>query len=393
MLQLEGSDEVLNLESTDGTGGAGPVLQFGQNQAGSTLPVAKIRSYLTNGGGAGSRSGNLVFSTSNNGTIADQMTILANGYVGIGTTIPAATLDVSGIIASNGIGSLQSAQTTVSAGSSYYVASGTRITGTYYLNYEAPSRACRATIAAGGEDFGGNATLNVLSYGCFPGIGHISIANFRVMQSAGGVTNYLVVDITDDLNATGTLKVASVGTDVTNTSIAALPGSLTTIGSYGLMMGENSNYVGIGTASPQFTLDVYGNAGIGSRLATGLDGANYFWIQARGTGSDAQRNAIGYSADPTTGLISGVSINTSNVNAITVNSLSNVGIGLSSPTARLQIYGANANLNAVPLFKVTDTNISDYFGIDNGVGANDFRLISDATILNCRRAAILIKCF
>jgi hypothetical protein len=90
LLHLEGPDSVLNLENTDPSYGAGDVLQFGHNQGGSTIPAAKIRSFLVNGDGAGSRAGNLIFSTSNAGVVTDQMTILYTGNVGIGTTNPGA---------------------------------------------------------------------------------------------------------------------------------------------------------------------------------------------------------------------------------------------------------------------------------------------------------------
>jgi hypothetical protein len=99
MLQLEGSDEVLNIENTDPLFSAGAVLQFGHNQGGSQLPVAKIRSYLINGAGAGNRGGNLIFSTSSLGVMSDQMTITSVGNVGIGTMLPQAKLAIANNVA------------------------------------------------------------------------------------------------------------------------------------------------------------------------------------------------------------------------------------------------------------------------------------------------------
>jgi hypothetical protein len=101
LLQLEGWDNVLNLENEDPQYGAGDVLQFGQNQ-GSTIPIASIRGFLTDGAGAGQRAGNLIFSTTNAGVPADNMSILANGNVGIGTTSPSQLLEVAGNIKVDG---------------------------------------------------------------------------------------------------------------------------------------------------------------------------------------------------------------------------------------------------------------------------------------------------
>ena len=52
----------------------------------------------------------------------------------------------------------------------------------------------------------------------------------------------------------------------------------------------------------------------------------------------------------------------------------NVGIGTASPQGKLHINGANQNNTATPLFKLTDTNTNQSLAIDNGVGANDFRI-------------------
>ncbi|MGL4467469.1 MAG: tail fiber domain-containing protein, partial [Plesiomonas shigelloides] len=60
----------------------------------------------------------------------------------------------------------------------------------------------------------------------------------------------------------------------------------------------------------------------------------------------------------------------------------NVGVNIAAPTAKLHVNGANANGGAVPLFRITDTNIAgSYLGVDNGVAANTYRLIANATSL------------
>jgi len=87
---------VLNLQNTDSGAGSGGVLRFGHSQSGSNLTVAELRAELTDGGGAGSRAGDLSFWTSNAGALSEQMRILDTGQVGIGTTGPTSLLHVSG---------------------------------------------------------------------------------------------------------------------------------------------------------------------------------------------------------------------------------------------------------------------------------------------------------
>jgi hypothetical protein len=57
-------------------------------------------------------------------------------------------------------------------------------------------------------------------------------------------------------------------------------------------------------------------------------------------------------------------------------STGNVGIGTTSPQGILHINGANQNGNASPLFKLTDSTTGQSFTIDNGVNANDFRIVT-----------------
>lgn len=62
-------------------------------------------------------------------------------------------------------------------------------------------------------------------------------------------------------------------------------------------------------------------------------------------------------------------------------------VGINAPTARLHVSGPNANGGAVPLFRVTDTNIAgSYFAIDNGQAASAYRLISSIRNLEIQSA-------
>lgn len=100
--------------------------------------------------------------------------------------------------------------------------------------------------------------------------------------------------------------------------------------------------VGIGTSSPAETLDVNGSIAIGARLLSGLDGVNNAFWSARGTGTEIQKNALGFNADPSTGLINTLMFRTNGQERITVTNSGNVGIGKVDPTTRLQVDGAIA---------------------------------------------------
>jgi hypothetical protein len=67
----------------------------GSNSVWNYISYSKIRSVVVSPT-SGSENGSLLFSTMDNGTLTDQMAILNNGNVGIGTAAPATTLDING---------------------------------------------------------------------------------------------------------------------------------------------------------------------------------------------------------------------------------------------------------------------------------------------------------
>jgi hypothetical protein len=112
-----------------------------------------------------------------------------------------------------------------------------------------------------------------------------------------------------------------------------------TAGIVRMVIGGSGN-VGIGTASPAFPLEVNGYIGLGTRLLMNVDGLNYAWLQARGSGSDADRVAVGFGADPTTGLVDSVSLSTNGQHRVFVDNAGHVGIGTTSPANMVDIVSA-----------------------------------------------------
>jgi hypothetical protein len=92
LLTLYGPNRVLNLQNTDGSPGAGSTLRFGHNEEGSTVPIAEIRSFLTNG--SAMRAGDLTFFTTTGGSLSERMRMTGAGNLGIGTPAPQSRLEV-----------------------------------------------------------------------------------------------------------------------------------------------------------------------------------------------------------------------------------------------------------------------------------------------------------
>jgi hypothetical protein len=89
-------DPTLTVTNAGQTLGNGSSAAFqGVDTNGSEITLARI-SDISTSLTAGAASGNLAFFTRNAGTQQQDLTILANGYVGIGTTSPVALLSVSG---------------------------------------------------------------------------------------------------------------------------------------------------------------------------------------------------------------------------------------------------------------------------------------------------------
>jgi len=113
-LTVYGADPVLNLQNSATAGGSGGVVRFGHNQSGGTVPMAEIRGELTNGGTT-TRAGDISFWTAAAGVLAEEMRITSAGNVGIGKTNPATTLDVAGTVTATNFSGNGSGLTAINA--------------------------------------------------------------------------------------------------------------------------------------------------------------------------------------------------------------------------------------------------------------------------------------
>ena len=133
-----------------------------------------------------------------------------------------------------------------------------------------------------------------------------------------------------DTLATITGRGASTATAVSLNGGATFPGN-------GIW--NSSGNVGIGTATPNVSLDVIGNINLGARLSSYVDGANNAFWMAQGTAPESDRIGFGIQANPATGVVSSTHLRTNGVQRVTVDSTGRVGIGTVNPEGMLQLGG------------------------------------------------------
>ena len=131
-----------------------------------------------------------------------------------------------------------------------------------------------------------------------------------------------------------------------------------------------NGYVGIGTGTPSCLFDVAGESKSRYMLFRAIDGGNAGYV-GRGSNSDNTVYLTGYAGN-------GVTIQTNTVDAVTINTSQNVGIGTTSPTTKLHVAGttyATGNIATDGYLCINQTNgngrgVSLYGS--NNVGTNEY---------------------
>lgn len=313
---------------------------------------------------------------------SEKMRIASDGNVGIGTTSPATKLDVYGgnaIIRNDASGGsailylrnwASSPTTTMVFGNNTNDDSSTSLTLTNNIfsitNYGDPG----SHIQFGTR----NSSTSDIRMSINPdgnvGIGTTSPSNKTTIEAdATGVSfadngvGQLVIR-----GATNTAKRLGLGIDTTN-NIGVIQAQLYGTGQYPLVLNPAGGNVGIGTTSPSFALDVTAGVGLntsgtGVSLTIGANNATDKYLRIRNSNGNFE---IGSSGNQHylygIGASNFFTIYTNSTERFRIAADGNVGIGTTSPTAKLQVVGT---ANVIEL-KQASVGSATYYVMDNTV--------------------------
>ncbi len=291
--------------------------------------------------------------------------VVTNGNVGIGTWAPSLKLDVGGFNTTNSNMKTGSLEFNSYALGNAWVSENTYYNGTswkyraagaaglfYFYGNEGQFRffasgAAGADLPTANGSAGGAASLKTSYDGSF-GVGamHPTPGNYTgatfVITGSGNVGIGTIA-------ASNKLAVAAGGVGIGTVSYSPF---VTTAAPSGGMIIQNN--VGIGTTSPQAALTVMGNVGLGTwTAATRLDTDGFRLSRSPASGYVLVSGSTGIGTWmapgtlPSSGGVSGLSANympraasaTSLTNSVVYDTGTNVGIGLTTPAAALEVNG------------------------------------------------------
>jgi len=379
------------------------------NSAGNTVSIAGIAAQKTAGTQNNWASGKLYLWTKNGAAFVQNMTLIPNGNVGIGTTSPTLALDVRGTQGSpSSSGTSQTGSLSIRGGGSHFMSSGmlnvSPWTG-WFQAQDANNLATTYPLALNPN--GGNVGIGTTSPGA-----KLNIATSSVWGTA--VTEALTIDNTGSAgninteHSLGRIRWRTNG--VIGASIDAIrdtPGAghnvdiafSTNTGGSGTSAAERMriNYngnVGIGTTSPSAKLDVDGvirsrggtyAADTDTKTDVGLVIPENNFIYTA-DGSDYLRKLIGKTSDiitigeAGTSLIDGINLvpgtaggyvqifNNSSIAAKFVDG--KLGIGTTSPDEKLSVIGNTGLYGTVSGGIVSPASLR-FFTSEDGAGLGD----------------------
>jgi hypothetical protein len=254
----------------------------------------------------------------NQATNTEQLSVLSGGNVGIGTTSPGTTLDVAGTLASSGI-------TQLGTGGSNVLLTSTGA-GNVGIGNNSPNR--KLTVSSSGviADFISSSTSS-----------YVDIVGSSAQLRAGvfgGVVGFA--------NGTGTTAELAIDT---------------------------SGNVGIGTSSPSSTLTL-GNAtdNVAELRVLRSNGSSSTYASVNTIGGTGQFGSSGSTRVYSTGNEK-LNLRTNGSDRLTILSGGNVGIGTTSPTARLNVKSSGSNLDEISLTHSGNTVNIASLGQESGHGS------------------------
>ena len=350
---VQSSDVVLlNLQNKYSNAVTSASLRFSGGTNDTGWPLANIAGYVMNSTGGG--NGALLLSTTLNGVLTEKMRIDNNGNVGIGTTTPAAKLQVN-TGTSTTIGQIikgaasQSANLTEWQNSAGMVVAAVNAAGNISIN-PGSTNVSNITLFNStygiGMDGGSLVIFSPVSQSIKFKDASPTGTQYGQIDYKGSIFNPVLSSATGDQNALAvnyTVNKVTSGNDrglLINKTDTASPGSSWLIdaqtGGVSKFVVEDTGNVGIGTTTPASKLSVSGGASIGANYAT---------------------------AAPTNGLIVE----------------GNVGIGTAGPGAKLEISTGATDVKGLKITGIAGGTVN-LLEITDAQGSTSFRVDQNNTL-------------
>jgi sugar lactone lactonase YvrE len=275
----------------------------------------------------------------------ERVRVLPNGNVGIGTTAPGFTLDVTGTanVSGNLTGGIIRTSSNGTAALPAYTFSNDLTTGAFL-----PAVSNLALTTAGVERVrilpSGNVGIGTTTPGFTLDVtgtanisGNLSVGS--ITTAGGGFSvpgNLTGAIIRSSSNGTASQPVYTFSSDLSSGLFIPFTGGLgyATAGRERMTI-TSSGRVGIGNSDPINTLDVTGNASVSSNLTGAI-------IRTSSDGT-ASAPAHTFSTDLSTGVFlptaSNLALTTAGVERMRILPSGNVGVGITAPTERLHVSG------------------------------------------------------
>lgn len=306
---------------TDSGTGANEGLRIGwRNGDSGATNLAQIHLFAQ----AIGNGGDLVFSTNAGSTsaISERMRIIANGNVGIGTTLPSAPLEVAGNI--RGTGTL-----TVTNGSDASIYS-TR-TGGASVRIEGAATAGYVKTVAGHTLHVGASNSDIIT---ISPSGNVAIGNGTVPGDKLHVEGNIYLGTSNRTIYTGGAGSLVLQTGTGSINLAVNNGT-------NVLTGLSNGNIGLGISTPAYPLHVYSGASdaIITAETNATGGSARIQVKSNGTGGG---NYYWQTGDNTSTLNGRLRLfdSTASAERITILATSgNVGIGTASPGAKLDVNG------------------------------------------------------